>query len=311
MVCKKCGHELRNGVTVCSKCGTKVEATTEKIQVSYENEDVFVEPPIITESHTFIDEGDFLKKIKEAEKKQKKKEKKEKKVSARKIKKKKEESDANQKSPALWAFTFLLMFIIGTVLGFVIFPNILKNGNDSQIGKKAEKNSFSSDEWINDEFILDGVYYKLNSSYSNFKSHGWKFDLVKYGYEDGFKLKMGEKITTDVDLESVRYNDANVRVGFVNLNPSEKDILDCQIWSITIDNHSSSTPVPFMLPGGVQMGSTINEIVAVYGELEPNQIYRSDSMKYTAYHYTNDYTQYLDLTVYDDGGLQQVSFRHY
>ena len=63
MTCKKCGKELKNGTTVCSKCGTKVEASTEKIQISYEDEDVFVEPPIITESHAFIDEGDFLKKV--------------------------------------------------------------------------------------------------------------------------------------------------------------------------------------------------------------------------------------------------------
>ena len=73
MVCKKCGKELKNGASVCSKCGTKVAEKQEKIEVAYDDEVVFVEPPIITESHTFIDEEDFAKKVKEKAKKTKKK----------------------------------------------------------------------------------------------------------------------------------------------------------------------------------------------------------------------------------------------
>ena len=34
MVCKKCGKELKNGASVCSKCGTKVEEKQEKIEVA-------------------------------------------------------------------------------------------------------------------------------------------------------------------------------------------------------------------------------------------------------------------------------------
>lgn len=313
MECRKCGKELKNGVTVCSNCGTKVDLSSSKIPVHYDHEVEYVDPPIITESHTFISEEDFLKKVKDEGKKRKKK---------RSSKQRKKGNDMSnefadiadkprKKRPILGFIVFILVFVLGVCLGVFVFPNVMKEASRSVEKAVREEESFSSNDWTTDEFMLDGVYYRLNDDYNVFKNNGWTFDLKKYGYDKEYILNKGEKITTNVGLESIKYLKANVQVGFVNLSKSPKNIEDCQIWSITIDNHTSETPVMFMLPGGVQIGSSEQEIITVYGKPDESQIYRNDTLGYTTFHYTNDYTQYLDLTIYDEGGLQQLSFRHY
>ena len=204
------------------------------------------------------------------------------------------------------------MFVIGIVFAFIIFPNIvvLEEKKDKTI-MDEEGFYFSSNQWTSDEIMLDGILYRLNADFLNFSNHGWSFDMSRYGFREGYRLNRGEKVTTNIDLISTKYPEANVQVGFVNLGKEARDIEECQVWSIMINNHNVATPVDFTLPGGIHNGSTEEEIFAAYGALETVQVYRSITNGYTTYHYKKDYTQYLDLTVYDDGGLQNISFRHY
>ena len=77
-------------------------------------------------------------------------------------------------------------------------------------------------------------------------------------------------------------------------------------------NSWSDTPVEFSLPGGIKYGSTIEEIESVYGKpVEEDDIYRSESLKYTEYEYVYDFDIYLTLTIYDDGGLKDFSYKTY
>lgn len=289
MVCSKCGKEIKNGARQCRHCGSDV-AVSKEIDVEYSDQFLTVPPPIITESHTFISEEDFLKKVRQ-----------------------KEELDQEMWHDLrpkwcfpIWIFAFVLLSILVFVIGDMILPSVV-HLDTSKKNTYQNGNAFSSGDWTNDEFMIDGKLYHLNQSFSDLQKDGWFFeDEVEI-----FSLNPGEKVSTTYDILSYEYPKAKVQVGFVNLRDELREFSKCEIWSIVLDNRDTDHPINFMLPGGIQTGSTESEIYSAYGELNSNQIYRVEDSGYTVYHYTYDYSQYLDLMVYDDGGLLQFSFRHY
>ena len=63
MKCVHCGKEIDNDSTQCKYCGSAI-SDTDRIKITYEDEiEDFVEPPVIMESHTFIAEEEFAKKM--------------------------------------------------------------------------------------------------------------------------------------------------------------------------------------------------------------------------------------------------------
>ena len=289
MVCPKCGKK-DNKSNICAKCGFKID-TPIKVK-TFDDEEITVDAPIITESHTFIDEAHFQEAINariaiEQEKLQK----------------------SSKKKFALYLSTSIAVIVI--ILGLIYIPNGIK-GNDVKY-KKVEENSneFSSNNWSNNEFKLNGIKFKLNDQYLKFVDNSWKVDLEKYGYSNGYILNSGDKTSTTIQLNNTDYQSSLVQVGFINNSKEAKDIKDCDIWSISINNKNVDNPVPFELPGGIKNGSTKEEIFKAYGELKEEKIYRSDSQGYTTYHYQDGYNKYLDLYVYDNEGLLEINFKSY
>ena len=167
-----------------------------------------------------------------------------------------------------------------------------------------------STDWKNTEFALDGTNYKMYFDYSNLQNAGWTFDLADYGYSDGYILNQNDKVTGTIDLENPNY-DADVSVGFTNISSTPKDIMQCQIWSIEVDNTYAKKPVTFNLPGGIHNGSSLEEVVAAYGEPEEDNKYRSDELGYWTYTYQDGYSKYFKLTIYDDKGVTAFEYDVY
>ena len=310
MVCKNCGKELTNGASICGSCGTVVEPSNEKIEVNYPDEVEVVDAPVITESHTFVDDGDFLEKVNVSQKEKKKKSRKKDGNSEDVVGTWEEEPP--KKSFAIWIFMFFLLIVIGLVFYFVIWPNVFVNKEDNKPPvSDRENSSFSSNLWTADEFMIDGVLYKLNGSFSSLEESGWSINVEQLGEEGKLSVQKGEKLSNNITLTSDTYPNGNLQVGIVNLGDIERDVRECEIWSIMIDNQNATSPISFMLPGGIQNGSSVAEVIAAYGELEESQIQREEELGYTIYHYSYDYSQYLDLTIYDNGGLLQFNYRHY
>ncbi len=197
-----------------------------------------------------------------------------------------------------------------------------KNTTNSSFGKKDKDTTNTSDvsnnsntslstDWKSAEFTLDGKSYKVNDDYLKYTANGWTIDLKAAGYEDGYILNKKDKVSTTVDLLNSKFDDADINVGFINLGDSAKDITECQVWGISVDNKYSDTPVDFTLPGGIKNGSTLAEIEAAYGKPEEDDIYRSDDLGYTKYTYDNDLKPQLSLTVWDDGGLTEFEYKIY
>lgn len=156
--------------------------------------------------------------------------------------------------------------------------------------------------------MVNDQVYSLFFDYNLLEAQGWSFNLADYGYEDGYSMNAGDKVTGTINLTNDDY-DSKVAVGFQNTSEKAIDITECQIWSYEVNNSRADKPVTFALPGGITMGSTFDDIKAAYGE--PTETYVADGSGYTTYTYYNDYTQKLRLTVYDDAGLTDFSYQLY
>jgi len=298
MLCKNCGHTLEEGATVCSNCGNPVSPSEEKIQITYEDEATeYVEPPVITESHTFIEEDDFAKKINDQ-------------FNTKVIFKNgeelvqdeydMEEEEESKKSYLVWIFIVVLLIVIGVIFYFAILPNIMvSNKNNNNVTVDDKNTGFSSEEWTNKEFRIDGVLYKINQDYSNFANHGWSYSI-----DDEIKLEAGEKSDDTIRLSSSSYKDNSLVVGFYNSSVKTATVKDCKVYSVEVDNKDQDKPIDFELPGGIKMGSGALEITSIYGKLEEDSITYDEVGKYSVYHYTSG-DLVLDLYIYDNGGLQK------
>ena len=288
MVCPKCGNK-DNKKNICSKCGYKIDS---QIKITtYDDEEVIVDAPIITESHTFISEEDFQKALKERIEQEEQE---------------KKSSEQRQKHNIIFAGVMLAVII----LLIVIVPNAFLKG-DKEVNNATSSEDFTSTEWSSGEIKIDGVKFSLKDKYKKFVKNDWTVNLEKYGYENGYILNSGDKTSTTIQLNNPKYSLALAQVGFINTSKEPTDIKNCEIWSISINNLDSLSPIPFELPGGIKNGSTQEEIFQAYGELSEDKIYRSDASGYTTYHYQSSYDNYLDLYVYDGQGLLEINFKSY
>ena len=189
------------------------------------------------------------------------------------------------------------------------------NTNDEQDNDSNDINNNTStslpNDWKSMQFIFDGKKYSLISPYTAFKNNGWELDLSKLGNPNGYVVKPNTRVLSTIQLYNSKYTDSFIMVGFINSGTVDKDITECDIWSFGVRNTYSKTPISFELPGGIKNGSTHAEVEAAYGKLEEKDIYRSESLKYTTYNYSYDFNKYLKLTVYDDGGVKEFSYKVY
>lgn len=184
-----------------------------------------------------------------------------------------------------------------------------ENNNTNDNNENNNNDQTIPGDWKSLSFGLDGKTYKLKNFYSDFSKSGWTMDTS--GFESDTLDPMYKTFST-IRLSNPKYSDAEVKIGLINLASEKKPFDECQYWAITVDNSWSDTPVEFVLPGGIKYGTTLEEIERVYGKpTDEDDIYRSESLKYTEYEYVYDFDIYLTLTVYDDGGLKDFSYKTY
>ncbi len=163
------------------------------------------------------------------------------------------------------------------------------------------------------ELIFDGHTYTIPFDYSKIMEK-YSFELSDYGYEEGYKLSSGDMITGTIALEN-KDMDKNVSiwVGFINDTDSAADLKDTSVNSFRMDvRWAESDDYPeLILPGNITWGSTAEDIIDAYGEPDEAPVY-SEEYGYTIYKYTNPERDYhVELIVYDELGLTEISLRAY
>lgn len=171
-----------------------------------------------------------------------------------------------------------------------------------------------SGDWLDLQFVLDGVGYQLNDPYKKLEANGWSFDMADYGYPNGYVLNPGDKTYGTIYLKNDAYDEKiNVIVGLKNNSDTVKDIYECDIWNINIQIEYASKlvePHPEMTIGnGLKFGDTAQQVIDACGPCE--DIFVSDSLGYRTFTYRVDFDYYLKITVYDEFGITKIQLEDY
>lgn len=172
-----------------------------------------------------------------------------------------------------------------------------------------------SDEWTDMQFQFDGKSYDIPFSYKDLEAAGWSFDLAEYGYDNGYVLNPGDNISSTIHLESDSYDsrEVYVTIGFVNNDDTAKDILECDIWSFSLDVETGLTladSYPDMkLAKGIGIGSSREEVEAAFGE--PKDVSEMTEINCVYLEYSLDYTYYLRFRIGEENGVTSIEMQEY
>ncbi len=184
---------------------------------------------------------------------------------------------------------------------------------ESKTESKAKTTGAVSADWRDFQFSFDGQLYTMPVDYKTVADAGWTFDITDYGYEDGYILNSGDRTTSTIDLENDKYEDVDVSIGMTNTGDKACDITEGQLWAFDCDISFTDDDEPkpeIELPGGLTWGSTIEDVIAAYGEPE-DEPYYSESLGYYSYEYETENLSTFSLIVYEDKGLTEFDFRVY
>lgn len=231
--------------------------------------------PVIIESHTFIDDDSLKNQIEE-------------KITEEDLINHQQRKDKIRKYSIIGALTIVLI-----TLG-VFVPKITT----------MNKSTVNMRKVLDTAIVINGEKYNIYDTYNKFKANGWTS-------EEEEEVVAEKAKTSIIEINHEKYKGNEILISMINQDNKEKDISECGVWSIKIDNYKKDYPIEFILPGNIKNGSTIDEIIKAYGKLDEDNIYRSEQSGYTKYHYKDETNSYLDLVVYDDLGLRTFTYMRY
>ncbi|MCL2528794.1 MAG: hypothetical protein FWE41_00415 [Coriobacteriia bacterium] len=118
---------------------------------------------------------------------------------------------------------------------------------------------------------LNGDLITLPALYSDFAALGWTTDRI-----DGETLKPGYYTIGSISLKKGDTSLNSIR--FINLSDTELPLSECYVYGFAFSyDRKGAVETSVVLPGGLHIGSTIDEIIAAYGE--PTETAESGSRK--------------------------------
>lgn len=172
-----------------------------------------------------------------------------------------------------------------------------------------------SDNWTDMQFQFDGKNYGIPFSYQDIKDAGWSFNLEEYGYDSGYVVNPGDKISSTIDLTNASYDpyEVYVNIGFINNDDTAKDITECGIWSFSLETatgFSMADAYPDMkIAKGIGIGSTREEVEAAFGEADDT--YEDSEEDFVSLEYSVDFTYYLRIGIVGDYGVTSIELQAY
>ena len=180
----------------------------------------------------------------------------------------------------------------------------------------GDTNTELTGNWLDMQFVLDGVTYQIPCAYKDLAANGWTFDIAELGYENGYYLNPGDKVYGTIDLKNETYSDKiSVMIGLKNNSDELLDIYDCDIWTITVQTDYAFKlidPHPEMMIGnGLKFGDSDEQIISLCGPCDEDDIFVSEDYGYRTYEYFVDFTYMLKITVYDEYGITCFQLQDY
>lgn len=132
------------------------------------------------------------------------------------------------------------------------------------------------------QITINGELYQFPMSYEEFTSRGWEYDG-----DASMEISPNQYTSAEV----FKNGDLTIYATIFNLGVNVVPVSEADIAGITLDSfYLEDTDLTASLPGGITMDSTIDDVIAAYGE--PSSRYDGDTL--TSLDYT--YASYQDVS---------------
>lgn len=142
-----------------------------------------------------------------------------------------------------------------------------------------------SDDLYSFEIIMNGNKYKIPFKYEELKSEGWTIE-----YEETETLEPSQYGLVSAEDK----NGTHTMLSLINFTKNVIELKDSYVGAIKIDEYYGLDNFEIILPKGITIGSSLEEIIEAYGE--PSDTYESDL--YTSITYEADI--YKEIEFYID-----------
>jgi len=141
-----------------------------------------------------------------------------------------------------------------------------------------------SDDLYSFMFSLNGIVYSLPLPYAKLEADGW------LGNNLDTNTLNPNQITLSTQL---RNGSHSIYVSFVNSTSNVIPLNECEIGRITMDAFNARSGVELILPGGIMVGSTYEDVIKAYGE--PSD--RSENASLRTLRYTRSTYSQVTVTI--------------
>lgn len=150
----------------------------------------------------------------------------------------------------------------------------------------AEATANMGDDVYSGELYLDGVKYQMPIAVQELAENGWKIsDAITVAETTIPAYTAYSNVIYMNNREANKGKGASVRVGLMNLFDEEVKLEESYLYDI---GFSTLTGNKVILPKGITLSSTLEEVEAAYGEPTEKKVYDLDSIQRTNMEYYKD-----------------------
>lgn len=184
---------------------------------------------------------------------------------------------ATNKLPIIIAIasTVIALIIVFTVAMGAFSPKDKADGGDDKGSSvvSSQKGTAMSDDWQDFTFELDGKVYQLPCSYDTLKKDGWTISDASFSEDTQIKPFAEENIW-------MTKNGKNLSIVACNLTTNPVAVKDCTVGGILWIKRGGAD---IKLAKGITVNSTLDQIIAAYGEPDEKTTEADGSISMTYY----------------------------
>lgn len=188
--------------------------------------------------------------------------------------------------------------LIITCLNFCLCLVILAGcGASKEVKKLTDEDikTYSSQmnaDPLSGDITLNGVKYTLPVKAKSLEDNGWKYN----DYADkGQALKDGYYVDSVRMDDGSKSEESRITVTIYNISGSEMKFEEAMIGGIKIDKNSDSYKNTIVLPKGITLASTYEDVIKVYGAPQFDYMKQTGLVTYLSHNDIGNYGQKLEF----------------
>lgn len=168
--------------------------------------------------------------------------------------------------------------------------------DDEKPKEPVEASKDLGDSWNSYAVQLNGTTITLPCSITDIEALGLYLDTEET--PEDYMVNPGEYEIAFMENEEDNY----IMVDMINDTDEAVKIVDCKVGSIYVDSWATADgDITFVLPGGVQIGMSKDDMLAAYGE--PDDLYEGDSLHSYTWYEGDSYYKSLVIDIDAETGL--------